>query len=103
MSGTDDIDRIINILYGVFIAIVIVMIILWGAVFCFQNMGYKDLMYQLETIQYQMINPQKMRGPIYIDPDVNAILIKLPQNGITFTIDPNMVEKDPEIADRRKK
>ena len=43
-----------------------------------------------------------MRGPIYIDPDVNAILIKLPQNGITFTLDPNMVEQDPEIADRRK-
>lgn len=102
MSGTDDIDRIINILYGVFITIMVVMIILWGSLLFFQNECYKVLMYQLKTIQYQMINLRKMRGPIYIDPDVNAILIKLPQNGITFTIDPNMVEKDPEIADRRK-
>ena len=102
MSGTDDIDRIINILYGVFITIMVVMIILWGSLLFFQNECYRDQISRLETIQYQMINLRKMRGPIYIDPDVNAILIKLPQNGITFTIDPNMVEKDPEIADRRK-
>jgi hypothetical protein len=107
MYGTDS-QHIINIVFGVFIGIVFIMIILWGATFCFQNVCYKDQMRQLETVQMQIIelhsklNLQNLKGPIYIDPDVNAILIKLPQNGITFTIDPNMVEKDPEITDRRE-
>ena len=98
MSGTSK-DFIFKV--GVLITLIMILLAIW-------KLQRRQLIYyngiRNELFYLQILQPDfhKMRGPVYIDPDVNAILIKLPQNGITFTLDPNMVEQDPEIADKRK-
>ena len=37
---------------------------------------------------------KKMKGPIYLDPDQNMILIKLSENGIKLSVDPNFIKAE---------